>query len=93
MSVTLVEIARDASVVQPGIQLADTPAAVCQATAEMYQTTGFNPPWIGYLALSAGAFVGTCAFKTAPSDGAVEIAFFTFRATKTGAWQRPWCVS
>ena len=78
MSVTLVEIARDASVRQPGIKLADTPAAVCQATAEMYQTTGFNPPWIGYLALSAGTCVGTCAFKSAPSDGAVEIACFTF---------------
>ncbi len=78
MSVTLVDIARDASIGQPGIKLADTPAAVCQATAEMYQTTGFKPPWIGYLALSAGTCAGTCAFKTAPSDGAVEIAFFTF---------------
>jgi len=78
VSVTLVEIARDASIAQPGVRLADTPAAVCQATAEMYQTTGFTPPWIGYLALSAGTCVGTCAFKTAPSDGAVEIAFFTF---------------
>ena len=78
MSVTLVEIARDASLAQPGIKLAETPAAVCQATAEMYRTTGFTPPWIGYLALSAGTWVGTCAFKTAPSDGAVEIAFFTF---------------
>ncbi len=78
MSVTLLEIGRDASIGQPGIELAGTPAAVCQATAEMYQTTGFMPPWIGYLAMSAGTCVGTCAFKTAPSDGAVEIAYFTF---------------
>ena len=78
MTLTLLEIARDGAISDPDITLAGTAAAVCQGTAEMYKTTGFTPPWIGYLAVSAGQVVGTCAFKTAPSDGAVEIAYFTF---------------
>jgi RimJ/RimL family protein N-acetyltransferase len=78
MTLTLIEIARDGGVSHPGIKLAGTAAAVCLGTAEMYKTTGFTLPWIGYLAMSAGQIVGTCAFKTAPSDGAVEIAYFTF---------------
>jgi RimJ/RimL family protein N-acetyltransferase len=53
-------------------------AAVVGATAEMYRNTGFKPPWTGYLALSGEQIVGTCAFKAAPSGGAVEIAYFTF---------------
>lgn len=79
---TLLEIGPDAGIGDPGtalgIEVSGTAAAVCQATAEMYKTTGFTPPWIGYLAVSAGQAVGTCAFKAAPSDGAVEIAYFTF---------------
>ena len=78
MTLTLLEIARDGGISDAGITLAGTAAAVCQGTAEMYKTMGFTPPWIGYLAVSAGQVVGTCAFKSEPSDGAVEIAYFTF---------------
>ena len=82
MTLTLMPIGQDGKPTGPGfgalISLAGAAAAVCQATAEMYRTTGFAPPWIGYLALSADQAVGTCAFKSAPSDGAVEIACFTF---------------
>jgi RimJ/RimL family protein N-acetyltransferase len=35
-------------------------------------------PWIGYLAIEQGVCVGTCAFTSAPKDGVVEIAYFTF---------------
>lgn len=35
-------------------------------------------PWTGYLAEEEGQFVGTCAFKTPPQSGQVEIAYFTF---------------
>lgn len=39
----------------------------------------FTPPWIGYLAEAEdGSFIGTCAFKSAPVNGEVEIAYFTF---------------
>lgn len=47
-------------------------------TAMMYRETGFEPPWIGYLAVDGGACVGTCAFRSAPRDGRVELAYFTF---------------
>jgi RimJ/RimL family protein N-acetyltransferase len=46
----------------------------------MYRATGFEPPWIGYLAVTERQAVGTCAFKTAPAEGCVEIAYFTFPA-------------
>lgn len=45
--------------------------------ASLY-ATGFVPPWLGYVAEQDGALVGSCAFKTPPHDGAVEIAYFTF---------------
>lgn len=48
------------------------------ATAIMYRESGFEPPWIGYLAVESGVGVGTCAFKSAPRDGRVELAYFTF---------------
>lgn len=51
---------------------------VCRSTAEMYARTGCEPPWIGYLAEFEGQLVGTCAFKSPPTNGTVEIAYFTF---------------
>ena len=44
----------------------------------MYQTAGFIPPWIAYLAVEDGACVGTCAFKGPPLDGCAEIAYYSF---------------
>ena len=51
---------------------------VCGHTAESYRSGGFRPPWIGYLVLDTGVNVGTCAFKTPPEKGRVEIAYFIF---------------
>lgn len=51
---------------------------VVQATVQMYAQNGFAPPWIGYLGFEDEVCVGTCAFKTAPRDNAVEIAYYTF---------------
>ena len=51
---------------------------VFRATAELYAMVGFEEPWIGYLALADEAPVGTCAFKSPPQSGRVEIAYFTF---------------
>lgn len=78
MTLTLLPIDRDGALPQPGLVVAGIAADVAEATARMYQVTGFTPPWIGYLALSGEQLVGACAFKAAPADGAVEIAFFTF---------------
>lgn len=51
---------------------------VLQATSELYDSVGFLPPWICYVAVISGRVVGTCGFKAAPVDGRVEIAYFTF---------------
>lgn len=58
--------------------LSDIAADVLRGTTEMYQAIGYQPPWVGYLALVNGDCVGTCAFKGPPVDGRVEIAYFTF---------------
>ena len=48
------------------------------ATAGFYQATGFEEPWISYLAVDGSAAVGICSFKSRPIDGRVEIGYFTF---------------
>ena len=52
-------------------------AGICQAMIALYP--GGEPvlPWAGYLAREE-EFIGTCAFKSVPRAGAVEIAYFTF---------------
>jgi RimJ/RimL family protein N-acetyltransferase len=68
----------EAGTAAEAVELPTAAAEVLPATAAMYRTTGFVAPWIGYIAVSKGRAVGTCAFKTAPADGRVEIAYFTF---------------
>ena len=74
----LVEIAETGSPARPIVDLPEIAADVMHGTSEMYKATGYRPPWVGYLALVNDACVGTCAFKTPPVDGRVEIAYFTF---------------
>ena len=47
-------------------------------TSSLYESAGYAPPWICYLAVAYDKIVGTCGFKSAPSQGRVEIAYFTF---------------
>jgi len=58
----------------------DDPAIrdVIDGTRQMYSTTNYKPPWMGYLASFEGEWVGTCAFKSVPQANRVEIAYFTF---------------
>jgi hypothetical protein len=70
--------------------LNDTARSVCEATVSVYERTGFLPPWVGYLAIRQDEAVGTCAFKSPPIAGCVEIAYFTFPATKGRASQPRW---
>ena len=77
MTIRLVEIGRDGRPVED-LPLSDVAFSVCNATAAMYQKTEFRHPWVGYLAVQDGQAVGTCAFKTPPQAGRVEIAYFTF---------------
>lgn len=58
--------------------LPDVAQEALAGTAMLYRETGFEPPWIGYLVVEAGACVGTCAFKAAPRDDRAELAYFSF---------------
>lgn len=51
---------------------------VLEQTAALYRRRGFQPPWLGYLALEDSTWLGTCAFTGPPEHGEVEIAYFTF---------------
>jgi ribosomal-protein-alanine N-acetyltransferase len=51
---------------------------VIDGMIKLYSVSGFNPPWVGYLAYWDGECVGTCAFKSSPHANRVEIAYFTF---------------
>ena len=51
---------------------------VLQHTVDFYLRVGFEVPWISYLAVEGSRAVGICSFKSAPLNGRVEIAYFTF---------------
>ena len=53
-------------------------AGAVEATAQLYRAVGYEPPWIGYLAIESGICVGMCGFKSPPQNNRVEIAYFTF---------------
>src|SRR5690606_9641944 len=59
------------------IELPQTIVGVCKATAEMYEQSGYSPPWIGYVAIANGTAIGAGAFVGVPNQGRVEIAYFT----------------
>jgi RimJ/RimL family protein N-acetyltransferase len=58
--------------------LTDTARDVCDKTVTLYEPAGSYPPWMGYLALQNDTIIGTCAFRSPPRNGEVEIAHFTF---------------
>lgn len=63
---------------EPLAALPEIAREVCAGTAALYQSVGFVPPWIGYLAVAGHTCVGTCAFKSPVQANRVEIAYFTF---------------
>ncbi len=48
-----------------------------RGTADLYDRIGYQPPWVGYVAVVEGVGVGGGAFVSAPVDGEVEIAYYT----------------
>ncbi len=72
----LVKITEDGSV--EGVKGGNLVEEVCASTAEMYKLTGYQEPWLGYLAVLDGSCVGSCSFKAPPEYGRVEISCFTF---------------
>jgi RimJ/RimL family protein N-acetyltransferase len=72
----LVACAREGTIASPCERAREIDQA-CAATAAMYDRLGFDPPWIGYIAISSGTAVGGGSFVGAPADNRVEIAYFT----------------
>jgi [ribosomal protein S5]-alanine N-acetyltransferase len=58
--------------------MSDIARDVCHKTAGLYEPAGSYSPWMGYLVLENDIIVGTCAFRSPPRNGEVEIAYFTF---------------
>lgn len=74
----LVPIQRGGVIQEEVGPLSDTILGVLKATSSLYESAGFVPPWICYVAVTNDRIVGTCGFKAAPHQGRVEIAYFTF---------------
>jgi len=75
---SFVEIAKNGEPITPVGSLSDIARDVCHKTAGLYEPAGSYPPWMGYLVLEKETIVGTCAFRSPPQNGEVEIAYFTF---------------
>lgn len=57
------------------ITLDDHLRMLIDMTVHYFEKVGFLPPWVGYIAMENSQAVGTCAFKSRPVDGRVEIAY------------------
>ena len=55
-------------------------AEVGKVFSGLYQTVGYQPPWLGYFAVIGDQCIGTCGFKSPPENNRVEIAYYTFPA-------------
>ena len=75
---SFVEIAKNGEPIRLVGPLSDIARDVCHKTAGLYEPAGSYPPWMGYLVLEKETIVGTCAFRSPPQNGEVEIAYFTF---------------
>ena len=74
----LIAITESGELAKPAPSTPELVAEVVDATAQLYRAVGYEPPWIGYLAIENGDCVGTCGFKSPPQNNRVEIAYFTF---------------
>lgn len=74
----LVAITETGELSKPVQSTSTVVAEVVEATTQLYRASGYEPPWIGYLAFENDTCVGTCGFKSTPQDNRVEIAYFTF---------------
>lgn len=77
-TMSLSPIFENGTVASPYPAQSDVVGSILDATCAMYVRSGFDPPWIGYLAFEGGKVVGTCGFTSPPKSGEVEIAYFTF---------------
>lgn len=78
MKLRLIEIGREGAPARCPGHIPPAARDVLEGTANLYESSGFTPPWIGYLADRDGDIVGAGAFLGAPSEGRVEIGYQTF---------------
>ena len=77
MTFRLIPIGRDGRLELPLSDLPEDIRAMLDASADFHDRAGYQPPWIGYLALDGDDVVGGGAFVGPPQDGRAEIAYFT----------------
>lgn len=77
-NIELIEICRDGTIAKQQGEIPEAATEICGMMTGLYTAAGFVPPWTGYLAYRNAQAVGTCAFKSPPRDGVVEIAYQTF---------------
>ena len=73
----LIAITESGELAKPVPSTPPVAAEIVVATTHLYRVVGYEPPWIGYLAIEDGTCVGTCGFKSPPQNNRVEIAYFT----------------
>src|SRR6267142_4313041 len=78
MQLELIAITESGELAKPAPSTPEVAAEVVAATTQLYRAVGYEPPWIGYLAIENGDCVGACGFKSPPQNNRVEIAYFTF---------------
>lgn len=78
VEIRLVAIERDGVADGFEVRLPEAVEEAVRGTVRLYDEVGYEKPWVGYLAIADARAVGTCSFKSAPVDGRVEIAYFTF---------------
>jgi ribosomal-protein-alanine N-acetyltransferase len=74
----LIAITENGELAKPMSSMPVMVAEVVGATTQLYDSVGYEPPWIGYLAFEDDICVGACGFKSPPENNRVEIAYFTF---------------
>jgi RimJ/RimL family protein N-acetyltransferase len=74
----LIAITENGELAKPAPSAPPITADIAAATTQLYRAVGYEPPWIGYLAIENDTCVGTCGFKSPPENNRVEIAYFTF---------------
>ena len=74
----LIAITENGALAKPVPSTPQVAAEIVGATTQLYRAVGYQPPWVGYLAIEHGTCVGTCGFKSPPQNNRVEIAYFTF---------------
>ena len=67
-----------------GVESPPEELVVIEATRNLYASRGYLRPWVCYLAVLGSKCVGTCGFTGPPSEGVVEIAYFTFPGEEGG---------